>query len=70
VKRERREPKWYEVSTTVDGKEYTGMFQITGPSRLLCVEVRFQGRVKKTHVGGTDAPVIARQLLSELVRGV
>jgi hypothetical protein len=67
--KEARASEWFDVSVTVDGKKYAGRFQFTGSSRLLWVEVRCKRAANRTQLGEMDALVLARQLLSELVRG-
>jgi hypothetical protein len=67
--KEARASEWFDVSVTVDGKKYAGRFQVAGSSRLLLVEVRCKRAANRTQLGEMDALVLARQLLSELVRG-
>ena len=66
--KEARASEWFDVSVTVDGKKYAGRFQVAGSSRLLLVEVRCKRAANRTQLGEMDALVLARQLLSELVR--
>jgi hypothetical protein len=61
--RSKKPPSWSPVAIERDGKVYSGRFNV---DRRL-ITVLYNGRTKTTHLGGSDAIVIASRLLSELL---
>ncbi|MDX5360431.1 MAG: hypothetical protein LPL00_03585 [Alphaproteobacteria bacterium] len=54
------------VSIERDGKTYSGQFELNNG----IVTVWYRDKKKATQLGGSPVEVIARQLLSEILRGL
>jgi hypothetical protein len=57
----------YPVTLNRGGKDYNGTYQVTGRSSSAMIQVCYGIHSKSTQLGGTEASVLARMILAELV---
>ncbi|MCW6510057.1 hypothetical protein [Lichenifustis flavocetrariae] len=57
-----------EISCTVDGRIFTGTFEVVGHGEVGAVSVQLDGDAISARTGSIPPEIVARTLLGELVR--